>query len=208
MKLVPLVLCIVLLLAIATGCATGRHAASRSPSATTTTPAGVTFKQTGDAATPATSTTTNGRSSFTIPAGVPVSILPDGTAAFTTPEPVTFSASFDTLRATGPQAFTPPAPPTPTDEAAGRASLWFRLGLAAGAALGIFGLVKGWDAVALGGGAVAAACLVALSLAAIPVWVWIALGVGAAAIVGGPALWHLRIKHLTPPPAAAQTAPL
>lgn len=205
MKLVPFFLCLVLLCCLVTGCATFRPS-PRPPSATVETPGGGRFTQTGDAATGGNVTTTAGRSSFTIPAGVPVSILADGSAAFVTPEPLTVSACFDTLRATGPTSFTPPAPPTPTDEAAGRASLWFRLGLVAGIAAGIFGLVKGWDAVAIGGGAIAAACLVALSLAAIPVWVWITLGVGAAAIVGGPALWHLRVKHLETP-APIRTAP-
>lgn len=183
------------------GCATGRNP-PRSPSSTVTTAGGGSFTQSGDAATPANVSTSTGRSSFTVPANVPVRVEPDGAALFTSPAPLTFSASFEAVHANGPAAFTPPAPPTPTDEAAGRASLWFRLGLAAGIAAGVFGLVKGWDAVAIGGGAVAAACLVALSLAAIPVWVWIALGVGAAAIVGGPALWHLRVKHMTPAPAA------
>jgi hypothetical protein len=207
MKLVPLFLCLVLFAALCCGCSslTGR-ARVAAPAATVTGPGGASLVQAGDAQTPATAATSAGRSAFTIPQGQPVSLAPDGTATFTAAAPIVVTASFDTFKASGPSAFTPPAPPTPTDEAAGRASLWFRLGLALGVATGVFGLVKGWDAVAIGGGAVAVACLVALSLAAIPVWVWIVLGVGAAAIVGGPALWHLRVKHLTPPPVTAQTA--
>lgn len=204
MKFVPLVLCILLVLAICAGCAPVPVVVP--PAATATGPGGASLVQGGDAQTPATAATSAGRSSFTVPASVPVSVSPDGTASFTSPTPLTFTASFEAFRASGPSAFAPPAPPTPTDEAAGRASLWFRLGLAAGIAAAVFGLVKSWDAVAIGGGAVAVACLVALSLAVIPVWVWIVLGTGLAAIVGGPALWHLRVKPLTPRPVTSQTS--
>ena len=195
MKTVPLFLCLVLFVTLACGCSslTGR---AKSPAATMTAPNGGTLTQTGDAAKPAAASSSSGRSAFTVPKGVPVTIAPDGAASFTTTEPLTFSASFEAYRATGPQAFTPPAPPTPTDEAAGRASLWFRLGVAAGAALGIFGLIEGWKILALGGAALSGACLVALSLAAVPVWVWITLGIGAAAVIGGPALWHLKLAPL------------
>jgi MFS family permease len=77
-----------------------------------------------------------------------------------------------------------------------------RLGLVAGIAAGVFGLVKGWDFVAWGGGAIAAGCVAGMALASVPPWLWAVFGVGAAACVIGPVIWHTKLKpRAVPSPA-------
>lgn len=109
--------CVVLL----AGCSTGRRADPRPPAVTITGPgpAGGSLTQTGDAAAPATADTSTGTSGFIIPAGQPVSIAPDGVVSFTAAAPIQVAAQFSSFRAAGPAAFTPPAPPSPADEARG-----------------------------------------------------------------------------------------
>lgn len=107
-----------LVVAFGSGCASGRREPI-SPAATITGPAGASLAQTGDAATPAQADTAAGSSALVIPAGTAVSVAPDGTATFTAAEPVRIASEFTAFRATGPGAFTPPAPPSPADEARG-----------------------------------------------------------------------------------------
>lgn len=103
------------------GCSAGRRADPRPPAVTITGPGpdGGSLTQTGDAAAPATADTSTGTSGFTIPAGQPVSIAPDGVVSFTAAVPIQVAAQFSSFRAAGPAAFTPPAPPSPADEARG-----------------------------------------------------------------------------------------
>lgn len=185
------------------GCNTARKAASRPPSATATA-GGTSISQDGAAAAPASANKTTTQTAATIPPGVAVTAHADGSLTWTTAAPLSVVTTRTAESVTGPAAFTPPAPPTPTEEAAGRASLWMRLGLVAGIALGVFGLVRGWDFVAYGGGAIAAGCVAGMALASIPGWLWAFFGVGAAACAIGPLIWHWKLKPRLPPkPVAA-----
>lgn len=63
-----------------------------------------------------------------------------------------------------------------------------------GLAVGLFGLVRGWDFVMYGGGAVAGACAFALFIQAHPL-VFVVIGIGVALKIVGPLLWHTKLKH-------------
>lgn len=195
MKTLLPVLFAVFFLCLPSGCALVKRTA-KSPAATTT--AGdATVSQTGDAAIPAKAWSVTNAASVPLPSGSEITFNEKlGTLSVKLSGETILTTTHRTDHATGPQAFTPPAPPTPSDEAKGKAVLWLRLGLVAGLALGAFGLVKGWDLLGLGGGCIAAACFLGLSIEAIPVWLWTVFGVGAALAVVGPALWHLKLKKL------------
>lgn len=129
----------------------------RAPAVTITGPAGASLAQSGDAATPAAAETSAGRSALVIPAGTPVAIAPDGVATFTAAAPVRLAAEFTGFRATGPGAFTPPAPPSPADVARGWGVRAFYLaGLGCALVAGLL-LWRGYPlaALATGGAAVA-----------------------------------------------------
>jgi hypothetical protein len=185
------------ILCLPTGCALSRSVV-KAPAATTR--AGdATVTQSGYASTPATAASDTQSATVPIPAGSHVVFNEKlGTLGVTlsTDSTLTLTTRRDTV--TGPQAFTPPAPPTPADEAKGKAALWLRLGMVGGIAAVIFGFWKGWDLIGIGGGAIAAACFIGLSLEGIPLWLWIVFGIGAALAVTGPALWHLKLKKLAP----------
>lgn len=114
-------------------------------------------------------------------------------------------ATTETQEVHGATAFTPPSPPTEADKTDASVRLWAWLGLGAGVAVGLFGLVRGWDFVMYGGGCVAAACALVLFFKLIPVWVYILIGVGTALVLAGPLLWHTKLKPLANAPA--KTAP-
>lgn len=181
------------------GCSTFRRDREpESPAATITGPAGASLAQTGDAQTPATADTSAGSSALVIPAGTPVSIAADGTATFTAAEPVRIAATFSAFRAAGPGAFTPPAPPTPAEQARGWGVQVFQIALALGIAAAVFGLVRGWDFVMYGGAAVSAGAAFALFVASHPV-LFAVLGLGLGAAVAGVVIWHTKLKRAPSP---------
>jgi hypothetical protein len=97
----------------------------------------------------------------------------------------------------GPVAFTPDKGPTIGEEKAAQADYWttlgLRVGMALGAAVAIFGLVRSWDLVMYGGAAVSGACLFGLFVQKHPV-LMIVIGIGAALAVVGPIIWHTKLK--------------
>jgi hypothetical protein len=101
----------------------------------------------------------------------------------------------------GPVAFTPDKAPTVAEEKSAQADFWTALGLRAGmflgAALAIFGLVRGWDMVMYGGGAIAGACLFGLFVQKHPTLLLV-IGLGAALVFVGPLIWHTKLKKLAP----------
>jgi hypothetical protein len=98
-------------------------------------------------------------------------------------------------------AFTPDKPPTIGEEKSAQADYWttlgLRVGIAVGAALAIFGLVRGWDMVMYGGAAISGACLFGLFVQKHPTLLLI-IGLGAALVVVGPIIWHTKLKRLAP----------
>lgn len=198
--LLPLIFAL-FFLCLPAGCAVGRHVVT--PAARSTAGA-ASIMQTGDAAKPAQAATNTQSASVPIPAGSTV-VFNDklGTLAVTLSGETILHTETRTDTVTGPQAFTPPAPPTPTDEAKGKAALWLRIGLVVGIAAGGFGLVERWSLVALGGGSVAAACFLGLSIEAIPGWLWAVLGIGGALAVAGPIIWHTKVKPAASPHPSA-----
>lgn len=181
-------------------CLCGCFPSLRAPAATVTAGSSV-VSQTGAAQVPAKAETITTRATIPLPAGtefrvVPVMPAPDASAfAFKLPEPAPLIVETTAERVSGPQAFTPPAPPSTSDISAGRLKLWYGIGIALGVAAGLFGLVRGWDFVMAGGGTVAAGCAFGLFVESHPVLMAV-LGIGAALIVGGPLLWKFKLKHL------------
>jgi hypothetical protein len=100
----------------------------------------------------------------------------------------------------GPVAFAPDKGPTIGEEKSAQADFWTMLGLRAGSAIGvalaIFGLVRGWDFVMYGGGALAGACLFGLFVQKHPILL-IFIGLGVSAAVVGPWIYHTKIKKTT-----------
>jgi hypothetical protein len=105
----------IIALALCAGCSTRRGEAPRATSQAGAASVG----QSGDAATPATATATSSTVEATIPPGVQVTAHPDGAITWRTVAPLTITTTRTNDRATGPASFTPPAPPTPADEARG-----------------------------------------------------------------------------------------
>ncbi len=202
MKTVLSLLCAAFVALLCPGCQGIRTQASRPPAATVKA-GGSSVAQDGAAASPGSASTTTTTTAATIPPGVTVTAHPDGSLTWTTAAPLSVVTTHTAETATGPAAFPLPAPPTPTEEAAGRASLWMRLGLVAGIAAAAFGLIRGWDLVAYGGGAIAAGCVAGMALASIPPWLWAVFGIGAAACVIGPVIWHTRLKAKPAPPSSS-----
>jgi hypothetical protein len=60
-------------------------------------------------------------------------------------------------------------------------------------------LVRGWDFIAYGGGAIAAGCFTGMALASVPAWLWAVFGVGATACIIGPVIWHTKLKPTAAP---------
>jgi hypothetical protein len=177
------------------GCVPSRGKA-KAPAATVT--AGdVAFAQTGDAAAPATVTTDTQRTSITLPAGTLVFVdkvlglvyrLGVDTPIFTETRRVSI---------TGPKAFTPPAAPTPSEEAAGIAAQWFWALLVGGVALAALGIWWRGKWVIIGGAIAAGAGAFGLFVQSNP-WVLTVAGVGVLIAAGGFLAWHLWLKPKQP----------
>jgi hypothetical protein len=99
----------------------------------------------------------------------------------------------------GPVAFDPPKQPTVGEIKDAQADFYTVLALRIGAFLGIaaaiFGLVRGWDFVMLGGGIVAASSLFGLFVQKHPLLVGI-ICVGATLAASGVWVWHTKLKKV------------
>lgn len=167
--------------------------------------------QRGAAEVPARAEVATSRASLPLPAGTRVEVAPPAPKAapdspfisqnlpvtVTLPAPSVLTVETTAERASAPQAFTPPPPPSPSDLAAGRALWIFRIAIFAGVVAGLFGLIRGWDFVAIGGGCIAAGGLLGLALDAVPAWLWAILGAGAAISATGWAVWHFKMRGLS-----------
>lgn len=177
------------------GCTAKRGATA--PAAVVTLPSGAVLNQSGDAQAPASVSTTNTTTSTPVAAGTTVTIDPQkpGLFTFTLAKDGLIKTETRTEKAEAPRAFTPPAPPTLQDESEAKLLIYYRIGVVVGIAAGLFGLVRDYQLLMIGGGIVAAACLAALFIQKHPVLTAL-IGGGAALAVVGPALWHFHLKHL------------
>lgn len=181
------------------GCALVRR--MRPPTATVTTPTGAVLTQTGDAQVPASVSTKTATQTLTLPAQSAVwQNAQTGAIEYRLSKDTPLTTVTKTEEAKAPQSFTPPTPPTVAEVKEAQSLVWYRIGVAAGLALAIFGLVRGWDMVMVGGGAVAGGSLFALFVQAHPL-VAVVIGIGVGAAIVGPFIFHTQIKNL-PVPAA------
>jgi hypothetical protein len=195
-------LLLALFLSLLLGCQPGRRTHREAAGTVTTGPAGVEVNQTGAAAKPATAARKQVRVETFIPPGVEVSAWTDGRISWKTTAPQPVATTTTDESAAGPQSFTPAAPPTPSEEADGQARLYAWLAIIIGGAAGIFGAVRAWPMVGIGGGCVAAAGVAVVALGSIPEWVWTVLSVGLVVAVAGPLIWrfHLQRERLAAAP--------
>ena len=192
--------CLVVVVLFLTACSTSSWL--RRAKATIKTPT-TTLTQVGDVAVPANVTTTTTKTEAPIPPGSKITIE---TPQVLTPTPGDYgrsplpimSQTVHTEQITAPTSFTPPVGPTLSDQTDSTLKLWSWIGVIIGAVAGIFGLVRGWNLVAIGGACVASACLIALFIHAYP-WLFILIGLGVGLKFAGPYIWHTQIKPtLTP----------
>lgn len=158
----------------------------------------VSVSQSGDAAQPASAASATQTATIPLPEGSEAVFnekLGTLSVRLSAQSALTMTTRSDT--ATGPQAFTPPAPPSPADTATGRAVWVYRIALLVGAAAAVFGLVRGWDFVMYGGASVAVAAVIGLFVASHPVLVAV-IGAGVAFAAAGVLIWHLRLKKHSP----------
>lgn len=176
-------------------CSTGRRALP--PVAAIATPTGASLTQSGDAAVPASVSTKTATQTMTLPAQSAVWIdAKTGAVEYRLAKDTPLTTTTTTEEAKAPQAFTPPAPPTPTEEKDAQVQVWYRIGVAIGMAAAIFGLVRGWDMVMWGGASVAGACLFGLFVKSHPLLL-VFIGAGIALKFAGPYIWHTQLKNQT-----------
>lgn len=100
----------------------------------------------------------------------------------------------------GPKSFTPDKAPTIQEEKQAESDFLMDIGLksamALGAAIALFGLVRGWDMVMMGGAAISLGSAAGVFLNRNPM-LFMVIGAGAALLVAGPWLWHTKLKKLT-----------
>lgn len=168
------------------------------PKATITTPSGAVMSQTGDAQIPAKVSVNSAVTTIPLPAGTALSVDPQkpGQVEMKLSAPTVLKTETRLESATAPQAFTPPAPPTPSELAEGKARLWLWIGLCVGVAAGLFGLVRAWNLVMTGGAVTAGACAFGLFIQLHPI-VFVIAGAGLALKIAGPYIWHTQVKPLT-----------
>jgi hypothetical protein len=127
-----------------------------------------------------------------------------GVFSITLSKPSELSLNRSETAIQGPVAFTPDRGPTVGEEGQARADFWtvlgLRVGMAGGAALAIFGLVRRWDFVMYGGAAISGACLFGLFVQQHPILLLI-IGLGATLAFVGPLIWHTKLKKLPQPDA-------
>jgi hypothetical protein len=101
----------------------------------------------------------------------------------------------------GPKSFTPDKAPTIQEEKRAESDFWtdmgMKVGMVLGGAIALFGLVRGWDMVMLGGAAISGASMAGIFLSRNP-GLFLLIGGGLALSVAGPYLWHTKLKNLNP----------
>lgn len=101
----------------------------------------------------------------------------------------------------GPKSFTPDKAPSIQEEKRAESDFWtdigMKVGMVLGGAIALFGLVRGWDLVMLGGAAISGASMAGIFLSRNP-GLFLLIGGGLALAVAGPYLWHSKLKNLNP----------
>lgn len=100
----------------------------------------------------------------------------------------------------GPKSFTPDKAPTIQEEKQAESDFLMDIGLksamALGAAIALFGLVRGWDMVMMGGAAISLGSAAGVFINRNPM-LFMVIGAGVALLVAGPWFWHTKLKKLT-----------
>lgn len=198
--LVCLVVAVVALwILFVSGCSTLRHIVT--PAASVTTPTGAVLTQTGDAQVPASVSTKTATASIIVPAqSIVWKNEQTGALEYRLAKDAPLTTVTRTEEAKAPTAFAPPAPPTPAELSDGKMVMFYRIGLVVGIAAALFGLVRDYTLVMIGGGCVAGACLFGLFVQSHPVLL-IIIGLGVALKFVGPYIWHTQLKTLPIKPA-------
>lgn len=175
-----------------TGCAPSRNTA-KSP-ATSVQVGSINLNQGGDAKAPASATSKTKTSTLTLPSGSSL-VFNDklGTVEVKFGGAASLQVETRDDTATAAAAFTPPAPPTPSEEMDGEIKKYLWIGLVFGVALTALGIWWRGKFVIIGGVIAACACAFGLFIQSNP-WVLTVAGVGALTAGGGWLAWHLWVK--------------
>lgn len=152
----------------------------------------------GDTPNPAKVNTSTSESVMPIPEGSTfVFNEKAGTLALTLSKATQIAVNRKETMVEGAVAFTPDKAPTLKEEKDAQSDYWVKLGLYAAVFVGggaaIFGLVRGWNLVMLGGGSTLGAGLFGLFIERHPL-ILVVIGVGVALKFAGPYLWHFHLK--------------
>jgi hypothetical protein len=189
------------LLLLLTGCKNSpvRHIAE-SPTVSATPSGGVIL--TGDAQSPAKVNTAQTTSTLKLPEASTLVLNEKlGTLTVTLSKASEMAVNRTETAVEGPKAFTPDKAPTISEEMDAKSDAKVKIGLYAcvliGGVAGIFGLVRNWNLVMMGGFATAAAGLFGLFVQRHPL-ILLVVGLGVALKIAGPFLWHTKLKHAKP----------
>lgn len=157
---------------------------------------GIQLEQTGDAKAPSNASQVIVESTLPVPSGSTVRESAAGLVEVVVAGPTEFK---QVRTETKLETATPNAPPTISEQKDAEADFWTVLGLRAAVTIGsllfLVGLIRGWDLVAIGGGALAIAGLVGIFIQKHPT-IFVLVGIGAALCVAGPLIWKFKLKPL------------
>jgi hypothetical protein len=157
------------------GCNPVPYSSRPATAAASASDAGVTVEQGGAAATPAAGNVDRSETALDLPAGSLLFRDSGGAVAVELPRESGGRLSISSLRAAviGPASFSPPAPPSPTELAAGKLTI----GGAVVAAVGVTAVLTGWPQAGLLALAAGGCLIAAAKLAQVPAWLfWVAFG--------------------------------
>lgn len=192
---------IILLCLILSGCSRLAFwsALPKTPETKVTTPTGANVTMTGDAKTPSKVDTNVTVSSLQLPSGQNIRFNASlGTYDFTLSQPTTIETKATNTKVEGGIAYDPPKAPTLSEVKTETRKTWLYIAGFIGCAAALYGLIKDWHVVMVGGLCVAGAAVVGITISDYP-WILPVICVAAGFAVAGPYIWHvLGHKNLTP----------
>lgn len=179
------------------GCRNGLYV-PKSPTSTVTTTDGTVITTTGDTPTPPKSEIT--KTKTTLPLALGQALVFDsrnGKLELTLSRDVTLTNEVTQTKIEGPTSFKPPAPPTISDVKKEERKTYLYVVLFLGVAAAIFGLVRDWHVLMVGGACVAGAAYLGIFVTDHPVITILVCAAGGF-MVAGPYVYHL-LKLQTAP---------